>query len=57
MLKYEDSENIKTNCVDTVVFKLHQIKQKGFWGHPYNLFLFDLQPVEIYFKSRILLKC
>ena len=31
-LKYEDLENIKTNRVDTVVFNLHQIKQRTFFG-------------------------
>ena len=31
-LKCEDSENIKTDCVDTVLFNLHQIKQRNsFW--------------------------
>ena len=33
-LRYEDSENIKTHRVDTVVFKLHQIKQRKFFGTP-----------------------
>ena len=34
-LQYEDSENIKPDCADTVLFKLHQIKQRNFfWGHP-----------------------
>ena len=33
-LEYDDLENIKTNCVNTVVFDLHQIKQsKFFLGH------------------------
>ena len=31
-LKYEDSENIKTDLVDTVVFNLHEIKQRNFFG-------------------------
>ena len=26
-LKYEDSKNIKTDCVSTVIFNLHQIKR------------------------------
>ena len=34
-LKYEDSENIKTDRVSMVVFNLHQIKRRGFFmGHP-----------------------
>ena len=31
---YEDLENIKTFCVDTVVFNLHQIKQRNSFGTP-----------------------
>ena len=32
-LKYDDLENIKTDCVNTVVFNLHEIKQlKFFFG-------------------------
>ena len=34
-LKHEDLENIKTDCVSTVVFNLHQIKRRAFFmGHP-----------------------
>ena len=33
-LKYNSSESIKTDRVDTVVFNLHQIKQLIFLGHP-----------------------
>ena len=34
-LKYKDSENIKTNCSDAVVFNFHQIKEGNlFLGHP-----------------------
>ena len=33
-LKYEDSETTKTARVDTVVFNVHQIKQRNFWGQP-----------------------
>ena len=34
-LKYEDSENIKADRVNTVVFSLHQIKHGAFFlGHP-----------------------
>ena len=35
----EDSENIKADCVSTVVFTLHQIKKAGvfFLGHPVNV--------------------
>ena len=49
-LKYEDSENIKTDRVNTVVFNLHQIKRRAFFGTPgtskvcdvTNLINFDL---------------
>ena len=35
MLEYDHLENIKTDCVNTVVFNLHQIKHlKFFLGHP-----------------------
>ena len=33
-LKYEHSENITADRVNTVVFKLHQIKRREFLGHP-----------------------
>ena len=33
-LIYEDSENIKANSVKTVVFNVHQIKCRAFFGHP-----------------------
>ena len=34
-LKYEDSENIKTDHISTVVFNLHQIKRRAlFLGTP-----------------------
>ena len=34
-LEYDDSENIETDCVNTVVFNLHQIKRlKFFFGTP-----------------------
>ena len=31
VLTYEDSENIKTDRVSTVVFNLHQIKRRAFF--------------------------
>ena len=31
-LKYEDSENIKADRVDTIVFNLHQIRYRAFFG-------------------------
>ena len=31
-MNYEDSENIKTDRVSTVVFNLHQIKRRAFFG-------------------------
>ena len=37
-LKYGDSENIKADCVNTVVFNLHQIKRRAFFvGHPVSV--------------------
>ena len=33
-LKYEDSENIKADCINTVVVNLHQIKRRAFFGTP-----------------------
>ena len=36
-LKYEDSENIKADRVNTVVFNLYQIKRGRFLGHPVGL--------------------
>ena len=32
--KYEDSENIKADYINTVVFNLHQIKRRAFFGTP-----------------------
>ena len=32
MLKYENSENINTDSVDTVVFNLYRIKHRKFFG-------------------------
>ena len=33
--KYDNLENIKTDCVNAVVFNLHQIKRLNFFlGHP-----------------------
>ena len=41
-LKCEDSENIKADCVNTVVFNLHQIKRRAFlWGHPVVFYIVD----------------
>ena len=37
--KYEDSENIKADAANTVVFNLHQIKCRAFLsGHPVDIF-------------------
>ena len=37
-LKHEDLENIKTDCVSTVAFHLHQIKRRAFiMGHSENV--------------------
>ena len=33
-VKYEDSENMKADHVSTVVFNLHQIKRRAFFGTP-----------------------
>ena len=32
--KYEDSENVNTDHVNTVVFNLHQIQRRSFFGTP-----------------------
>ena len=38
-LKYEDSEKLKADLVNSVVFKLHQIKQRHFfWDTRYRSF-------------------
>ena len=38
-LKYKDSENVKADCVNTVVFNLHQIKRRAFFiGHSLGTF-------------------
>ena len=31
---YEDSENVKADRINTVVFNLHQIKRQAFFGTP-----------------------
>ena len=37
-LEYDDLENIKTDCVNTVLFNLHQIKRlKFYWDTRYRL--------------------
>ena len=36
-LKYEDSENIKADCINRVVFNLHQIKREIMLGHQIDL--------------------
>ena len=33
-LKYENLDNIKAGCVNTVVFNLHHIKRRAFFGTP-----------------------
>ena len=41
-LKYEDSDDMKTDRVDTVNFKLHKIKQRKFLlGHPVYVLSFS----------------
>ena len=41
-LEYDNFHNIKTDCVNTVVFSLHQIKQSRFFlGHPVVLKIFN----------------
>ena len=38
-LEYDDLENIKADCVNAVVFDLHQIKRlKFFWDTRYSTF-------------------
>ena len=36
-LKYKHSDNIKANCVNAVIFNLHQIKQSSLLGHPVHV--------------------
>ena len=37
-VKYEDSENVKADRINTVVFSLHEIKRQAFFlGHPVNV--------------------
>ena len=38
-LKYEDSENIKADCVDTIVCNLHQIKHRAFFSWDTGTFI------------------
>ena len=38
-LKYENSENVKADRINMVVFNLHQIKRRAFYlGHPVGKF-------------------
>ena len=48
-LKYEDSENIKADRVNTVVFNLHPIKRRAlFLGHSVDgLQICSLKPSEL----------
>ena len=59
-LEYDDSENIKTDRVNAVVFNLHQIKRlKFFLGHPVyskKSLIFDLRTILLP-KLLILLYC
>ena len=43
-LTYEDSDNIKADCVSTVVFNLHQIKSRAFLG--YLVYVGPAQPMK-----------
>ena len=46
-LKYEDSENIKADLVNTVVFNLHRIKRRAFfWDTRYDVTDAVLQNIE-----------
>ena len=42
-LKYDDSENIKADRVDTIVFNLHQIKHQVlfFWGDIRYIYIYS----------------
>ena len=47
-LNYEDSENIKTNRVNTVVFNLRQIKKRNFLGNTCYMSLYDTYPTGVH---------
>ena len=54
-LKYEYSENIKADGVNTVFFNLHQIKPRAFWfflggGHPVEVQSFFVGGFFVYSK-------
>ena len=54
-LKYKDPENIKTDCVNTVVLNLHQITRRAFFGTP-GIFMYmclsrPQQPKEDFSKE------
>ena len=49
-LKYEDSENIRAGRVSTVIFNVHQIKRRAFFGTPGRMLNFRTaaSPNEIF---------
>ena len=46
-LKYEKSENIKADRVNTIVFNLRQTKHRAFLGHPVN----QIQIITVWQKN------
>ena len=49
-LQYEDSENIKKDCVNTVIFNLHRIKRRAFFSGTLGTF-YNTITVEVISKS------
>ena len=54
-LKYENSENIKVDQVDTVAFNLHQIKHQAFFGTPSNSVIKNVNGCQFYEISIIMI--
>ena len=56
-LKYEDAENIKEDCINTVVFKLHQIKRRAFFWSTQYIFQHSKTSYQIFLPniSRVIL--
>ena len=54
-LKHEDLENIKTDCVSTVAFNLHQIKRRAFiYGTPGKCYSFSTNSSKSYWLLQTL---
>ena len=55
-LKYEDSKNINTDCVSTVIFNLHQIKRRAFYGTPGTYNIISSKPDDAMLKVQLVFK-